>query len=224
MPSYGGFDTTIHTGSSGDSHGGIVRSFSDPSSTPSGTSVSENGGNSTSGLSNWMSQMMDSINSSAFDQWQFNSEEAAKNRKWMEKMSNTAHQREVQDLIKAGLNPVLSAMNGNGASTPQGQAAQGASAASAISSIMSSYINAQSAIQVASIYTANQRYMAENYPSNIIQGLNALFSSGDGSGSGISNMKKAFLSLKDMDWNSYMKNKPSYKLGEQIERWLEKNT
>lgn len=52
----------------------------------------------------------------------FNAEEAQKNRDWQTQMSNTEVQRKVNDLKKAGLNPVLALMNG-GASTPSGSTA-----------------------------------------------------------------------------------------------------
>lgn len=74
----------------------------------------------------------------------FNAYQARLNREWQEYMSNTAHQREVRDLVAAGLNPIL-AVN-NGASTPSGDAANGVTSAGSMAQVDMNRTNALSGI------------------------------------------------------------------------------
>ncbi len=116
----------------------------------------------------------------------FNAQEAAKNRDWQKMMSDTAHQREIVDLKAAGLNPVLSAMNGNGASVGSGATASGVvgsgskadadtSTSAAIANLLGSILSAQTSLENANINARTQEAVADKYNamSEIVANINA---------------------------------------------------
>ena len=132
----------------------------------------------------------------------YNSAEAAKNRTWQEQMSNTAYQRAVEDMRKAGINPILAYQQG-GASTPGGSqgtisgasmglASSSAANASALgvsqnhnntwSKSQSNWYNAAQAVGDATSWQHTSADKAFNEFKDVFNSLNSLNTSAGGAG------------------------------------------
>lgn len=129
-------------------------------------------------LRNWQQQQTQK-------QMDFNAAEAQKNRDWQQYMSNTAHQREVADLKAAGLNPILSASGGNGASVTSGATASASapsgakgevdtSANAAIIQLLGSFLNAQNNMEMQRMSAVTNQSIAErnNASAQLIAAIN----------------------------------------------------
>lgn len=132
--------------------------------------------------SNAQIQIQKLANQSTEKSFQYNAQEANSARTWQKMMSDTSHQREVADLKKAGLNPVLSTNQGAQSYTTSSASAQAVDPTSAYANIMGSQISgratgyaadqsaaatraAAASSAAAMRYAANQQAAASNYAS-----------------------------------------------------------
>lgn len=106
----------------------------------------------------YLTALQEMSNNNTARTFAFNSDEAQKSRDWQEYMSGTSHQREVDDLIAAGLNPVLSANGGAQAySASNASGSADSSAISAMSNLIANKMSNDASLKIAKI-SANVGY------------------------------------------------------------------
>lgn len=102
-----------------------------------------------------MSDYLDALIEQSSINSAFNAEQSQINRDWQEYMSGTSHQREVTDLIAAGLNPVLSANSGSSWQAV-GNASADASSAAGLAGLAQTVLNNVASIEMSKIAAGAQ--------------------------------------------------------------------
>lgn len=148
--------------------------------------------------------------------------QAKATRDWQEEMSNTSHQREVKDLMAAGLNPILSA--NQGATTPTGSTgqaytssgAQGSVDTSTIASIMNTAMNSATTLKSMDISQEMQREkLAAELTMNHVSSDAMMSAAGTNAAASIYGSDKAFEAAIQGQKNQYAMSA----LDRQLERW-----
>lgn len=102
----------------------LNQSYGSGGSTSSAQSISNTAGVAASKTAQ---QVTAATNASAYNAWkeaaEYNAEQARIQREWQERMANSVYQRTVEDMRKAGINPVLAAGMGLGTAAVSGGSA-----------------------------------------------------------------------------------------------------